>query len=203
MFLKQSVLKRLFKSAYKGAGLTVGHYVNKDDENEAYYVAGGYWVVWFNAEFLTKETKASIIELCGDLPEPGEVFKAMKDGGNQYEIENRERYFLPEKFKKANLQFVVTNTIIEDKEVYNRLLQAQDETKHIIGINEVFVDIIDLKAIDYNNGEWEPSGPVASCAMDPFVMWGNNACYLMACKRILDDPEMEEYLKHLEAVNII
>lgn len=67
----------------------------------------------------------------------------------------------------------------------------------------MFVDIIDLKAIDYDAGEWEPEGPVAGCAMDPFVMWGNNAAYLMACRRILDDAEMEEYLKHLETVKII
>lgn len=34
MFLKQSVLKRLFKSAYKGAGLTVGHYLSEDEETK-------------------------------------------------------------------------------------------------------------------------------------------------------------------------
>ena len=203
MFLKQSVLKRLFKSAYKGAGLTVGHYLSEDEETEGYYVAGGYWITWFNAEFFTKETKAAIIELCGDLPGPNEVFKAMKEGGNQYEIEQRERYFLPEKFKKANLSFRVTNTIIEDAGVFNRLLQAEDETKHIIGINEVFLDLIDLKAIDYDAGEWEPEGPVTACVVDPFVMWGNNAAYLLACRRIMDEPEMEEYLQHLETITII
>lgn len=203
MFLKQSVLKRLFKSAYKGAGLTVGHYMSEDEETEGYYVAGSYWVTWFDAEFFTKETKAAIIELCGDLPAPGEVFKAMKEGGNQYEIEQRDFYFLPAKYKEAKTHFRVSNTVIEDGGVYNRLLQAQDETKHVIGINEVFVDIIDLKAIDYDGGEWEPEGPVAKCATDPFILWGNNACYLMACRRILDDPEMVEYLEHLERVDII
>ena len=33
MFFKTSVLKRLFKDAYKGAGLTVGHMTDPDDED--------------------------------------------------------------------------------------------------------------------------------------------------------------------------
>ena len=32
MFFKTSVLKRLFKDAYKGAGLTVGHMTDPEDE---------------------------------------------------------------------------------------------------------------------------------------------------------------------------
>lgn len=42
MFFKTSVLKRLFKDAYKGAGLTVGHMTDPEDEEvDGYYISSG------------------------------------------------------------------------------------------------------------------------------------------------------------------
>ena len=44
MFFKTSVLKRLFKDAYKGAGLTVGHMTDPEDEEvDGYYISSGWW----------------------------------------------------------------------------------------------------------------------------------------------------------------
>lgn len=39
MFFKQTVLKRMFKAAYKGAGLTVGHMAESAEASEGYYIS--------------------------------------------------------------------------------------------------------------------------------------------------------------------
>lgn len=78
MFFKKTVLKRMLKSAYTGAGLTVGHTPETDEEEEGYYLSSGWWVLWFKAGMFPKEAKAAVIELCGELPAVGEVFKAEK-----------------------------------------------------------------------------------------------------------------------------
>lgn len=39
----------MLKSAYTGAGLTVGHTPETDEEEEGYYLSSGWWVLWFNA----------------------------------------------------------------------------------------------------------------------------------------------------------
>ena len=55
MFFKKTVLKRILKSAYTGAGLTVGHTPETDEEEEGYYLSSGWWVLWFNAGMFPKE----------------------------------------------------------------------------------------------------------------------------------------------------
>lgn len=45
MFFKKTVLKRMLKSAYIGAGLTVGHTPETDEEEEGYYLSSGWWVL--------------------------------------------------------------------------------------------------------------------------------------------------------------
>lgn len=44
-----------------------------------------------------------------------------------------------------------------------RILQAE-EGRNVCAVSEVFLDLIDLKSIDYENGETEPFGP---CAISP------------------------------------
>lgn len=72
MFFKKTVLKRMLKSAYTGAGLTVGHTPETDEEEEGYYLSSGWWVLWFKAGMFPKEAKAAVIELCGELPAVGQ-----------------------------------------------------------------------------------------------------------------------------------
>ena len=71
MFFKATVLKRMLKAAYKGAGLTVGHSAAGEDggEPEGLYISSGWWVIWFVYDKIPKEAKAAIIEICGDLPD--------------------------------------------------------------------------------------------------------------------------------------
>ena len=206
MFFKTTVLKRMFKNAYKGAGLTVGHSekVNEHGEviAEGYYVGGMRWVIWLDAEHMPKEVKAAIIELCGELPVAGEVFKAYKDGGNQYGIEGCEIFDLPEIYKKAKVHFNVSRVLMEYNGDQYRLMQAFTEEQRIAAINEMFVDLIDRKAVDEEKGEWEPIGPVAISEDAPSMLWGNNVCYLMALTIDMGDEE-QEYMRFLEQKEII
>lgn len=116
----------MLKSAYTGAGLTVGHTPETDEEEEGYYLSSGWWVLWFNAGMFPKEAKAAIIELCGELPAVGEVFKAEKDFGNQYEIEQKEIFNLPEAFKRCTIDYRVTNIMQQQGKTLIRILQAEE-----------------------------------------------------------------------------
>lgn len=58
MFFKKTVLKRMLKSAYTGAGLTVGHTLETDEEKEGYYLSSGWWVLWFNAGMVPERSQS-------------------------------------------------------------------------------------------------------------------------------------------------
>lgn len=172
MFFKTSVLKRLFKDAYKGAGLTVGHMTDPEDEEvDGYYISSGWWVIWFNNWTFPKEAKAAIIELCGELPQPGEVFKAIDGAGNQYEIEQKEIFNLPAAFERAKVKFRKTNILQQQSDRVVRILQ-EEEGRTVKAVSELFFNLINRKAIDYDNGEYDPIGPVATSKESPFLYWG-------------------------------
>lgn len=204
MFFKQTVLKRMFKAAYKGAGLTVGHMAESAEASEGYYISSGWWVMWFSADEMPKEAKAALIELSGDLPAVGEVFKAIKDMGNQYEIEQKEIFNLPAAFKKCECRFRVTKLLGQQGDKVIRFVQEDGATRHVTAVSEIFIDLIDPKAIDYEGGEYEPIGPVTTCPTAPFMYWGNNTCYLMAGIRTPDQEDEEaDFWKYLEGIEIL
>lgn len=203
MFFKTSVLKRLFKDAYKGAGLTVGHMTDPEDEEvDGYYISSGWWVIWFNNWTFPKEAKAAIIELCGELPQPGEVFKAIDGAGNQYEIEQKEIFNLPAAFERAKVKFRSTNILQQQGDKIVRILQ-EEEGKTVKAVLELFFNLISRKAIDYDNGEYDPIGPVATSKESSFLYWGNNYCYLMAAVRTTDDEDVKAFWEYLEKIAII
>lgn len=162
----------------------------------------GWWVLWFEAGMFPKEAKAAVIELCGILPAVGEVFKAEKDFGNQYEIEQKEIFNLPEAFKRCTIDYRVTNIMQQQGKTLIRILQAE-EGRSVCAVSEMFLDLIDLKSIDYENGETEPFGPCAISPEAPFVYWGNDYCYLMAGRRTSDGETEAEFWKYLEGTKIV
>ena len=80
MFIKTSIFKRILKDAWKGAGLTVGK------KEEMYFIQGAYWILFVYEKDFTSKNKAAVIELVGDLPEEGEVYRAYEKGEKQYEL---------------------------------------------------------------------------------------------------------------------
>lgn len=86
MFLSTSVLNNLMKKAYK-TGLVVAR-TQDAQGNDWLYLAGSYWEVSVNKDFIPKKTLGDIITLIGELPRPGERFKATKEGNQIYPVNN-------------------------------------------------------------------------------------------------------------------
>lgn len=68
MFLKTGELKKIMKASLKKHGLIVGNV------NDRYLVYSDNWGVYVEHAFATNKFKAAIMELIGDLPEPGECY---------------------------------------------------------------------------------------------------------------------------------
>ena len=83
-------------------------------------------MIWFNNWTFPKEAKAAIIELCGELPQPGEVFKAIDGAGNQYEIDQKEIFNLPAAFERAKVKFRKTNILQQQSDRVVRILQEEE-----------------------------------------------------------------------------
>lgn len=205
MFFKQAVLKRMLKEAYKRTGLIVGHMAeNAEGNQEGYYCSSGYWVIWFLADTMPKEAKAAMIELCGDLPEAGEVFKAREGEGNQYEIEQNEIFNLPEAFKKCRCFFRVTKLSGQQGDTKIRFIQEDGGTNRVTAVKEIFMELIDPAAVDEESGEYPPGDPVALSPDATFICWGNNTCYLLACVRKPEQDNEDEaaFWEFLEGTEI-
>lgn len=74
MFLKTAELKKMMKSALKGAGLFAGNI------DGAYLVYGSGWGLSTDTEYAPNKFKAALTELIGDIPEPGECYRYYMQG---------------------------------------------------------------------------------------------------------------------------
>ncbi len=203
MFFKLSKLKQMFKAAHKGPGLTVGHMAESETGiPEGYYVSSGYWIMWFRADKMPKEAKAAVIELCGDLPVVGEVFKSRKDGGNQYEIEQKELYNLPEGFMQCGCVFRVTKLLGQQDGRLVRFLQQDGRAMRVTAVPEKFMEAIDTDTMDRADGESEPAGPVTNHPEAKYMYWGNDRCYFMVCTREPGTDEEKEFWNFLRGTEI-
>jgi len=192
MFIKQSNFKKLLKSAYDGAGLTVGR------DEDGILLSGGYWIIWLDESAMSKKAIASIIELTRDLPAKGEVFIST-DGGNQYEIPEIDRWGLLRKADEADKQYKVTGVAVKYGRGYSRILQhpGTNDTKMI---SNSITEMISIREMD-TAVEEQPIGPVARKDSSSVVYWKNNVCILAAC---LIDPQeyTAELLRLLENLDL-
>ena len=90
MFFKKTVLKRMLKSAYTGAGLTVGHTPETDEEEEGYYLSSGWWVLWFKAGMFPKEAKRQLLSYAENFRQLGKYSKQKRTSGTSTKL-NRKR----------------------------------------------------------------------------------------------------------------
>lgn len=177
MFLSTSVLNNLMKKAYK-TGLVVAR-TQDAQGNDWLYLAGSYWEVSVNKDFIPKKTLGDIITLIGELPRPGERFKATKEG------------FGTETLTITDVLLIGTQGTVQ------RLLQ-DDLTGQIYPINNVFVSIINNAMVEEDKGEYTVTEPL----FNPFrgILWKNNVCKLRAHFRT-DDKNIK-VLKSLKGVDI-
>jgi hypothetical protein len=188
MFFKSSILNSLMKQAYKG-GLVVAQ-----SEDEWIYLAGDYWEVGIKREFIPKRTLADIIALVGEIPEPGERFRATKEG-NQFEMEMRLE--VQEEGFGSDTLTITDVLLIGTAGTVQRLLQDEN-TGNIYAVNNVFVNIVDNKAIEEDKGEYGVTEPFFS--EDLGILWKNDVCKLRATFR--SDDKNTKVLQGLHGVDI-
>lgn len=188
MFLRPTILNRLMKKAYKGAGLAVA---KKDGWM---YIAGRSWEVNIKEEFIPNQTKGDLLALTGEFPDEEERFLAQRSG-NQYEFGKRMEV---EPFNYDALPLMISNVILLGTEgTQQRLLQDANDGR-VYAINDVFFDIVSGALIDDANGESSPYGPI----MHEYagVSWQNNVCRLRCDFRY--DEKSRAVLDRLQGINL-
>ena len=192
MFITSQGFKKLINEAYKGAGLNVGN------DGEGYYISGGYWVIWIMHGWIPKKELASIIELTGEIPEPGEGFKATK-AGNQYELPWREAYAAMTHALECEEYMEVTPMTLKYKNGQQARILQNPVNKTIVLIGERFIDIIDNTVVEYDKGEFQAEGPMISGKMQG-IFWRNDTMALHVYPRT--DDKNKELIRHIEAFDI-
>lgn len=82
MFLKTGELKKMMKAALKSGGLYVGNMSGR------YLVHTDTWGLNTEILYASNKFKAALMELIGDIPEPGEYYKyALQDGEVLQDVE--------------------------------------------------------------------------------------------------------------------
>ena len=194
MFVNTAAFKKLIKGAYNSSGLTVGA---TEDE---YFFEGGYWIIRVEKDYLPKKEKAAVIELTGELPSSGQVFKAVKKCANQYLMECNPAWDIRAQFDEAQEEYCVTYAIYEigDKKV--RVLQnKKNDTCKVI--DETFIKLIDFEAITCDEGL--PEGLVMLNKDHWLVYWSNDVMTLAAgVIKAEDDKELKEFLTLLGNVEL-
>ena len=174
MFIKTSIFKRILKDAWKGAGLTVGK------KEEMYFIQGAYWILFVYEKDFTSKNKAAVIELVGDLPEEGEVYRAYEKGKKQYELKVRDEW----EYKK----WLSARDRYEDTEIkYRGMAVLQNvETKEMSYIPDQILELVSLS----ETGEYEdfPTGPMG---MGYFVLWVNETGMLLTVKTPANEDNMD------------
>lgn len=193
MFINTSQLKKMMATAYKGAGLRIGH------KEEGYVIIGTTWGVWLDENYIPNKVKALIMELAGTLPNENTVFIVSKEKPiPQYELDfNSEYFYLNNLQSKAKLPVTVTNILFDNNyNVYN-LLQI-NHSLQITMMNKSLLDLIDLTEIDFDL-ENTPSGP---CTVeDSAFYWRNATCTLLLLSTKI--PENSKVIKVLSNIDFV
>lgn len=193
MFITSQGFKKLINEAYKGIGLSIGN------DGEGYYISGGYWVIWVMHGWIPKKELASIIELTGEMPGPGEGFKATK-AGNQYELPWHEAYAAMTHAMECEEYMDVTTLTLKYKNGQQSRILQNPVNKTIVLMGERFIDIIDNTVVEYDKGEFQAEGPMISGKMQG-VFWRNDTMALHVYPRT--DDENKRLIGYLEAFDIM
>lgn len=189
MFLHINNFKKQIKKAYK-TGLKIGNL------NDELIISSGFWAVAIDNAQIPNKIKAVIVELMGELPEPGFLFEISKDAPMcQIVKEYKSVEETLKEVKKANEKLIITPVIIKSgKDV--RLFQTIKG--EVYGIPEEQYQMIDKTAIDYDN-EGEPTG---ACYIKDLI--GNGFYWYNSIGTVVIMPaylNQQELLKALSTVD--
>ena len=164
MFLKTAELKKMMKSALKGAGLYVGNIAGN------YLVYGSTWGLSTDTEYASNRFKAALTELIGDIPEPGECYRyymkekqVAQDGCVDYPD-------VHEAWKAAKDHAVGTPLNLVSWPHEFNLYQIHSNGQYVIVPRSQVSDVISMKELD---GTVE-SMPGRPSYMSPTLYWKND-----------------------------
>lgn len=191
MFLHTPTFKKLLKASWKNGGITVGRL-----DSRSLFVAGNYWIVWFDYTSIPNRIRAAIIEYAGELPEYGEIFKAKVDEPNQYEMPFKEHYDVHKNWQQAKNPLIATPAVIVER---NNLYQIfQDKENHLVPVSMIYSDLIDLREQEECEGSViGPSIRDYGLGFTSPLYWYSDLCILGIMPACLDN---EDTLKALEAL---
>ncbi|MCI8592681.1 MAG: hypothetical protein HFI88_10145 [Lachnospiraceae bacterium] len=186
MFTKPQAVKKLMKEAYNGAGLRLAA------TEERYYIAGNYWEMDVKKGFIAKPVLAAMVELAGEIPAPGERFRADKTGNHveegQMEVAAADQ----------ETEIAVTGLVLYDV-LGNPQRILQDECKgRIVLVDNRFIEMTDNSCIEYSKGEHEVDRPFY--APGKGCCYSNNVMRLFFCVRM--DMEHGQLIRSLESIDL-
>lgn len=156
-------------------------------------------MIWIMHGWIPKKELASIIELTGEMPQPGEGFKATKEG-NQYELPWHEAYAAMTHAMECEENMEVTPVTLKYKNGQQVRILQNPVNETIVLIGERFIDIVDNSVVQYNEGEFQAEGPMISGKMQG-VFWRNDTMALHVYPRT--DDENKRLIGYLEAFDIV
>lgn len=189
MIFNETVLKKLMKAAYRSGGLLAG---NRDGE---IILAGPWWAVGIDEEYISNKTKAALVELIGVLPEQGDLYRCT-DSGNQFEVPSTAVRWLTDARTADYSQPLKRTDVLIDRTLEGliRLFQSQEET---IAVKEVIVDLL-----DGSPGENEDSyiqGPCRRSGDSAVLFWRTRECTLAALRHEMIQKDHEVSGKYTNA----
>jgi hypothetical protein len=190
MFLNIGKFTKLMKEAYK-VGLKIGNI------NGGTVIYTGHWAAWIENEHVNNKIKAVIMELAGELPEPGTMFEISKHAPDpQMMIETQTIEDIFDAVEDAENKMVVSPIVMDDFGG-TRLLQACNELKTIIGIPEDQYQMIDKGAVDLEI-EGEPTGPCYCADQYGSIYWYNDIGTVIIMPRPQKESKVYEALREVD-----
>ena len=121
MFADTQILKTLIKGAWKGSGLHIEH------TKTGWFAVGGlWWQFEIGDQEMDNKIKAQIVELIGDLPEPGEAAVYYKKGDPQIQMPGTIYRNLMGEWYKREKEYWISNVILRTKNDYVAVLEGKE-----------------------------------------------------------------------------
>lgn len=138
--------------------------------------------------------------MTGELPEAGEVFKAMDKMGNQIEIERKDAWNVRWKVKEATEEVHPTMVLVKEGETLCRVLQK--ESGEVITFNETLYQMVNNHFVD-GETEGTAKGPYKTPGNNDLLFWENESCIYAAAKMMKSaNGKKLEILSHLEKITL-
>lgn len=198
MFINKGVFKKLIKKAFKTTGLHIEH-----TTEGIIAIRGDVSGIEIAKDDMTKEAKAAVIELIGELPEKGESILYRDGQSPQMELGGNTYQNLMQIWEDAVREYITTRLLFRPALESVIVLQSVNNggiRNHITTFAEI-ASMIDPAKIDTDNGEDIP-GPVRLDRSGKLIIWANNIMAMYAVNRKYCCGEEERLMDALGQIDL-